>query len=107
MVRLGQGAPPKVRKEANLEKLVERSRFSIPVMRATVTDSHLRNLLLAQLIAMNVREQKPIVMPEGTLAHLVNTETFDSYRDALGGLNAKNKEVVEQKLSELGIDGRG
>ena len=46
-------------------------------------------------------------MPEGTLAHLVNQETFESYRSALGGLNAKNKEVVEQKLSELGIDGRG
>lgn len=107
IVRLGPGRAPKAKVEENMDKLVGRLKYSIPVLRATVADSHLRNLILTQLIAQNVRDQRAVVVPEGTLAHVVKPEVFDRYRTALGGLTEKNAAEVEQKLAEMGIDGRG
>jgi hypothetical protein len=37
----------------------------------------------------------------------VNAETFTAYRNTLRGITADNIDAVEEKLAELGIDGRG
>ena len=68
IVRLGRVAP-KVKPEADLNKIVSTLRFSLPLMRAAATDGYLRNLLLSNMILMNVREGKAIVMPDGALIH--------------------------------------
>lgn len=106
MVRLGR-APLKARLETDLNKIAERLRVSLPIMRASVSDQELRNLLLAQLVSLNCKESRTLVLPENTLAHVVDQRTFDEYRNTLGGLTASNREEVQEKLAALGIDGRG
>ncbi len=107
VIRLGQGKPPAAKAEPDLGKIVSRLRHSIPLVRATLTDVHLRNFVLAMMVAQNVKDNRPIVLPDGALAHLVNADTFEAYKVTLGGINSSNIDQVEERLAELGIDGRG
>lgn len=107
IIRLGQGKPPPAKSEPDLSKIVQRLRHSIPLVRATLTDIHLRNFVLAMMVAQNVKDNRPVVLPDGALAHLVNADTFEAYKATLGGINSSNVDQVEEKLAELGIDGRG
>lgn len=76
-------------------------------MKASIVDADLRNLLLATLVSINVKEARATVLPENTLAHVVDQATFDAYRSTLGGLTAQNQAEVREKLANMGIDGRG
>ena len=87
--------------------MVERLRVSIPVMRATVADVHLRNLLISQLIHLNVRQGKATVVPQTAVVHHVEDEVFDEYRESLGELTMHNIDLVNARLHVLGLDARG
>ena len=66
--------------EPDLGRLVERLRFSLPVMRMTVTDHYLRNLIITQLIKMNVDDGQATVVPGNALLHHITPEEFEEFR---------------------------
>ena len=106
MVRLGKKAPT-AKLEPDIDKTVSRLRYSLPLLRATLTDIHMRNFILSMIVAQNVRDARAMVLPEGALLHMVEEKMVNQYRDTLGGINSENINQVEEKLRNLGIDGRG
>ena len=67
----------------------------------------MRNFILAMIVSQSVRESRAMVLPEGALIHMVDEKVFNDYKEALGGVTPSNIGEVEDKLSKLGIDGRG
>ena len=97
----------KARQPPNLDKLLERLKLSIPIMRATVHDKNLRSLLLSQLVQQAVDDGKAVVMPDNAFVHPLAPTAYTEYNANLGGITAENRPQVEARLAEMGIDGRG
>lgn len=55
-----------LRKPMNLNDQVGKIKLTYPVLKAAKLDMALRQLLMAQLISMNVKEGQGVLVPTGT-----------------------------------------
>ena len=81
-------------KAVDVATLVSRLRTSYPVLRATVVDSALRQLLLSELVAQCYREDGVVVLPRNLRVHAVDDDRFLEFKNQLSGLNAENVTAV-------------
>ena len=63
--------------------------------------------MLTELIKQDLQEPQVVVVPTGPLLHQGDENIFEEYRSQLASITPSNWGMVREKLSELGIDGRG
>ena len=59
------------------------------------------------MLKQDLQESRAVVVPTGLLLHQVDEAVFEEYRGQLASVTPSNWGAVREKITELGIDGRG
>ena len=94
-------------KEVTLDALVKCIQISRPVIKETVLDIDLFDLLFTNLIQANERDGCATVVPKGIVLHAIPCNKFEAYYESLTGVTASNKESVRVALAKEEFDGLG